>query len=105
MLGDLSKLGVEVDEDSVEKKNAARLRRIYKALFSEKCPYQFQFGVLGYCDHFAKVILLEAPDISDKGDFETAIHEMVHMRFPELKHGKRFVKKVNKLVKAARKVI
>ena len=83
---------------------ARRVGRIYKTLFGKKLPYQIQFRVLGYCDHFARVILLGSQDIDGKEDFNTLIHELVHVRYPNSSHGKRFEKQVDKLVKLARKV-
>ena len=99
----IRKKGVIGSADKHDKPVITRIRRIYKALFGERMPYGVQLLVSGYCDHFSQMVFLEAQDIDDDEDLETAVHELMHVRWPKMSH-KKLEEKVGKLVKLARRV-
>ena len=69
---------------------------IYEKAYGVKCPYRV-FLTVGYTDHLYQAVHIMGQD----DDLDTLCHELVHVKFPTHPHGKRFQKKIDKLVELA----
>jgi len=78
--------------------------KIYEAEYGIKCPYRV-FLTAGYTDHLYQAIHIMGFDSAGPQDIDTLCHELAHIDKPSQPHGKRFAKKVAKLVKRAEEIL
>ena len=79
--------------------NVRIAHELYRRLFNEDFPadWRIYFSSLGQCDWICKEIVISMQDARDA--VFTLIHEFLHMRHPEWKHGERFAKEENRLLR------
>ena len=93
----MSNIGQSKQELKLQKLTDA----IYQKAYGVECPYRV-FFTLGYTDNlFQAINLMGEFDPKSAMDLDTLCHELVHVRFPGSVHGKRFQKKVDKLIEIA----
>jgi len=79
-----------------------RAKRMWRVLFNEPFPkgWHFVWYFLGATDHPCKQLLL-VDGLDDRRAIDTLVHEFVHVKFPNKRHGKGFDKMVRKMTRVA----
>ena len=94
-------------DDLADKKRNKLCKQLYLHLFGKKFPkgWHIYWSVQGFCSFHDEAIYMSAGSLRDPFDFQTLIHEFLHLNQPALKHGKKFDQQVRQLVKTAKQVL
>lgn len=90
-----------------DKSRNKMLRNLFQHLFSKKFPkgWEIYWNVQGFCSFNDQAIYLSCGSMRDSFDFNTVIHELLHLAEPELKHGKEFWKLLRLKTKEAKRAL
>ncbi len=85
----------------IDKGEELKARKLYRKLFHRELAsrWTFYWGHLGSTDDFHAEVQLHQQDCVS--DIPTLVHELVHVRHPKWKHGKKFSKEVRRLSRKA----
>jgi hypothetical protein len=90
-------------DERLEAVETAKVILLYSLVFGRGWPkgWKIHWNVLGCCDEACKTIILNNQTLREEP--YTVIHELVHLAYPRLRHGKRFDKLVRSYYMKARK--
>src|SRR5258708_1865812 len=92
-------------DDLADKKRSKLCKNLYSHLFGKKFPknWHIYWNVQGFCSFSDEAIYLSCGSMKDSFDFQTVIHELLHLAAPDLKHGKEFFRQLRLKVKEAKR--
>jgi hypothetical protein len=94
-------------DDLADKKRNKLCKQLYLYLFGKKWPkgWDIFWHIQGFCSFSDEAIYMSADNLRDPYDFNTLIHEFIHLNNPKMAHGKKFTALQRKLVREGKRAL